>query len=121
MRRKAWFIEQQPVPVGHLNLMALSFRSVLTIGVLFAALGLFSAACTIKTDRGTATLLKAEDATRTELLNEVNRFARVNSMRAKMDLKFEDNSFAQFGSKEVQHTSEGAGAGDKVRRRANDF
>ena len=33
-------------------------------------------------------------------MNEVNRFARVGSMRAKMDLKFEDNSFAQFGSKE---------------------
>jgi hypothetical protein len=41
------------------------------------------------------------------LMNEVNRFARVNSMRAKMDLKFEDNSFAQFGSKEEYRTADG--------------
>jgi hypothetical protein len=38
---------------------------------------------------------------------EVNRFARVNSMRAKMDLKFEDNSFAEFGSKEVYRRADG--------------
>jgi len=40
-------------------------------------------------------------------MNEVNRFASVNSMRAKMDLKFEDNSFAQFGSKEEYRTADG--------------
>ena len=40
-------------------------------------------------------------------MEEVNRFARVNSMRAKMDLKFEDNSFAQFGSKEVYRAADG--------------
>jgi hypothetical protein len=31
----------------------------------------------------------------------------VNSLRAKMDLKFEDNSFAQFGSKEVYRAADG--------------
>jgi len=40
-------------------------------------------------------------------MNEVNRFARVNSMRAKMDLRFEDNSFAEFGSKEVYRSADG--------------
>ena len=40
-------------------------------------------------------------------MKEVNRFARVNSMRAKMDLKFEDNSFAEFGSKEVYRRADG--------------
>jgi hypothetical protein len=40
-------------------------------------------------------------------MNEINRFARVNSLRAKMDLKFEDDSFAQFGSKEVYRSADG--------------
>jgi hypothetical protein len=52
-------------------------------------------------------LLKTENATQSELIKEVNRFARVNSMRAKMDLKFEDNSFAEFGSKEVYRQADG--------------
>ena len=55
----------------------------------------------------TATLLLTTDATQGHLTNEVNRFARVESMRAKMDLKFEDNSFAQFGSKEVYRSADG--------------
>lgn len=38
---------------------------------------------------------------------EVNRFARVESLRAKMYLKFEDNSFAEFGSKDVYREADG--------------
>ena len=55
----------------------------------------------------TAVLLKTETAEQADLMKEVNRFARVNSMRAKMDLKFEDNSFAEFGSKEVYRQADG--------------
>jgi hypothetical protein len=77
---------------------------LLILVVLFLAL---LSGCTIKKPEGTPTLLKTEDATQAELMNEVNRFARVNSMRAKMDLKFEDNSFAQFGSKEVYRAAPG--------------
>lgn len=40
-------------------------------------------------------------------MKEVDRYARVNSMRAKMYLKFEDNSFAEFGSKEVYRSADG--------------
>jgi hypothetical protein len=79
------------------------FRSLLSMALFGAGL----AGCTIKKPEGTPTLLKAEDASQAELMNEVNRFARVNSMRAKMDLKFEDNSFAQFGSKEVYRSADG--------------
>ena len=61
----------------------------------------------VKKESRTPTLLKAENATQTQLMDEVNRFARVGSMRAKMDLKFEDNSFAQFGSKEVYRSADG--------------
>lgn len=72
------------------------------------ALFLFASACIkVKQDRPTARLLKTEDATQSDLMKEVNRFASVSSMRAKMDLKFEDNSFAEFGSKEVYRQADG--------------
>jgi hypothetical protein len=92
----------------HLNTMTLfgGSRSKLVIAVLASVL--FFGGCNIvKKESKTPTLLKAEEATQAELMNEVNRFARVNSMRAKMDLKFEDNSFAQFGSKEEYRTADG--------------
>lgn len=76
--------------------------------ILFVSLVIFSTGCSIiKTKDSTPTLLKVENATKVELTTEVNRFARVGSMRAKMDLKFEDNSFAQFGNKEVYRAADG--------------
>lgn len=69
---------------------------------------LFVSGCNIvKKESKTATLLKTETAQQSELVKEVNRFARVDSMRAKMDLKFEDNSFAEFGNKEVYRSADG--------------
>ena len=74
--------------------------------LLFAAI--FLSGCNVvKTENKTPTLLKTEDATHVQLMSEVARFARVGSMRAKMDLKLEDNSFAQFGSKEVYRAADG--------------
>ena len=52
-------------------------------------------------------LLKTENAQPSDLMSEVNRFARVTSMRAKMDLKFEDNSFAESGIAEKYKTADG--------------
>lgn len=73
--------------------------------LIFAA---FAGGCSVvKTERKTPTLLGSESATQAQLIDEVNRFARVASMRAKMNLKFEDNSFAQFGSKEVYRAADG--------------
>lgn len=75
--------------------------------ILLATVIFISGCNVVKTEDKTPTLLKTEDATHAELMSEVNRFARVGSMRAKMDLKFEDNSFAQFGSKEVYRSADG--------------
>lgn len=75
--------------------------------ILLFAIGLAGACNIVKKEGKTPTLLKTEDAVQADLMKEVNRFARVNSMRAKMDLKFEDNSFAQFGSKEVYRSADG--------------
>lgn len=82
-----------------------SHRSLL---ILIATTTLLLTGCIkVKQDKETARLLKTENASQAELLKEVDRFSRVNSMRAKMDLKFEDNSFAEFGSKEVYRQADG--------------
>ena len=76
--------------------------------LLLATALIFVSGCNVvKKESGTPTLLKTENASQAELMTEVNRFASVKSMRAKMDLKFEDNSFAQFGSKEVYRSADG--------------
>jgi len=80
-------------------------KFALTLFILAA--GVLSGCNIVKTDKKTATLLKVEDATLEQMASEVNRFARVRSIRAQMDLKFEDNSFAQFGSKEVYRAADG--------------
>jgi len=79
----------------------------LYIFLLFGGALFLSGCIKVKNNQSTPTLLKTEDATQEQLIQEVNRFARVASMRAKMDLKFEDNSFAQFGSKEVYRSADG--------------
>ena len=55
----------------------------------------------------TVTLLKTDNATQSELLEQIRRFARVNSLRAKMDFKFEDNSYADVGIAEKYKTADG--------------
>ena len=83
-------------------------RSHLLRAIPILFLVALSAGCIkVKQDRETARLLKVETAPQADLMKEVNRFARVTSMRAKMDLKFEDNSFAEFGSKEVYRQADG--------------
>lgn len=79
-----------------------SYPFILVISAAF-----LSGCISTKQAKSSPTLLKTEDATQSELMNEINRFARVNSLRAKMDLKFEDDSFAQFGSKEVYRSADG--------------
>ncbi|MBK8304575.1 MAG: hypothetical protein IPK98_14685 [Chloracidobacterium sp.] len=79
----------------------------LSTAILFVVLAVSAGCIKVKQDRATARLLKTENASQAELLKEIDRFSRVNSMRAKMDLKFEDNSFAEFGSKEVYRQADG--------------
>ncbi|MCC6824703.1 MAG: hypothetical protein IT172_03070 [Acidobacteria bacterium] len=81
-------------------------RSLLIILAAAIAAGV-SGCISVKSPDKAPRLLKIEDAAPKDLINEVNRFARVNSMRAKMYLKFEDNSFAEFGSKEVYREADG--------------
>lgn len=69
---------------------------------------LFLTGCISPKDKvETPKLLKTEEATQAQLVDEVNHLAKVNSMRAKMDLKFEDNSFAEEGIAEKYKTADG--------------
>jgi hypothetical protein len=76
--------------------------------LVWVAMTVFATGCIkIKQDKDTARLLKTENAMQADLMKEIDRFAKVNSLRARMDLKFEDNSFAEFGSKEVYRQADG--------------
>jgi hypothetical protein len=102
------FLRQQAFLGGHQKKMFRRnfFRRIPII--LLLSFVLFSTAC-IKpsTKDSRPTLLKVEDAAQAQLLEQVNRVARVNSMRAKMDLKFEDNSYAELGIAEKYKTADG--------------
>ncbi len=80
---------------------------ILPLIVLLLSVFLAAGCITPKSKQKAATLLKASDATQTELENQVDYLAKMNSMRARMDLKFEDNSFAEFGSSDVYRSADG--------------
>ncbi len=79
-----------------------------TLFLLLFFTALVISGCGLKTLDKTPTLLKTTDSTQAELIDEINRFARVDSIRStQVKLKFEDNSFAQFGSKEIYRSADG--------------
>lgn len=87
--------------------MFIKRHSLKSYAFFFLSLALFLSGCGsfVKTKDKRATLLKVENATEAELLAEVNRYAKVNSMRAKMDFKYEDNSYAEIGFAEKYRTA----------------
>ncbi len=99
-------LRQQSRIFGHQNRVMLK-RSPLLLLFLFFIFFLSGCGNIFKEKTVTPKLLKTENATQAELVNEVNRFARVGSMRAKMDLKFEDNSFAESGIAEKYKSADG--------------
>lgn len=105
------FTRQQTAEIRHHKPVMSNKSPLLQLPVLFLFLTVlvFSGCGSfIKVkDKNSPTLLKTENASQAELLNEVNRFAKVNSMRAKMDLKFEDNSYAELGITEKYRAADG--------------
>ena len=103
------FTGQQADLSEHLKLMFIKNNSLKLSALLFVTFSIFLTGCgsIVKTKDKRAVLLKTENATQTELASEINRFARVDSMRAKMDLKFEDNSYAEIGIAEKYRTAPG--------------
>jgi hypothetical protein len=104
------FLRQQAFLLGHLNQMSKenSFRQSSIILPLLLAFVLFAGGCISPNDTVTRpTLLKVEDAASTQLIEQVNQLAKVNSMRAKMYLQFEDNSYAEVGIAEKYKRADG--------------
>lgn len=101
-------LRQQRRIFGHQNRVMLK-RSPLWLSFLILFFAFFLNGCSsiVKEKVSTPKLLKTENAASADLVNEINRFARVGSMRAKMDLKFEDNSFAESGIAEKYKTADG--------------
>ena len=95
----------------HLNRLMLkqsySLKLHFIILILFALILSGCSGGIIKTKDKRATLLKVEDATQAQMIEQINNFAKVNSLRAKMDLKFEDNSYAELGIAEKYRTADG--------------
>lgn len=83
-------------------------RSPLFLLFAFIFFTFFLTGCiTTKEKKIAPTLLKTENAEQPELLGKVNNLAKINSMRAKMDLKFEDNSYAEVGIAEKYKSADG--------------
>ena len=105
------FLRQQAFPIEHQKQMSNRkfFRQTSIILPLLLVFVIFAGGCIFtpkdKVDR--PTLLKVEDATQSQMIGQINNFAKVNSMRAKMDLKFEDNSYAELGIAEKYKTAPG--------------
>ncbi|HUF05375.1 MAG TPA: hypothetical protein VMM38_14520 [Aridibacter sp.] len=83
------------------------FRKGYIAIALFAAAVLFSGCISPKDKIEQATLLETVDASEAELVGQVNNLASVDSMFARVDLKFEDNSFARLGIAEKYKTADG--------------
>jgi hypothetical protein len=83
------------------------FTSKTSLLIVIALAALAAGCIRVKKESKTDVLLKVENASQEALMSEVNRFASISSIHAKMDLKFEDNSFASFGSKEVYRSADG--------------
>lgn len=114
------FTGQQASANRHLNRRMLNskkqshlylFLPILLVFLLNGC-GIFSP----KTKEKTVTLLKTVEAQQPQLVEQINNLAKINSMRAKMDLKFEDNSSAEMGIAEKYKTADGE---IRVQRPAN--
>lgn len=104
------FLRQQAPLSKHQKPQMLKRTPFLKTAIFVTFVTLISGGCSVfspKTQNKSATLLKTVDAPQENLLGEINRFAKVNSMRAKIDLKFEDNSYAEKGVAEKYKTAPG--------------
>src|SRR4051794_32931001 len=81
---------------AHRNVPSRLLLSVLTVSVLLftAGCGLFGAKKKIKVPQLLTPLAKAD---RNQLIQEVNRLSTVKSIHGKVDIRFEDTSFASAG------------------------
>jgi len=86
----------------------LAFSGRLAISLTFAILIVAASACsTHKTVAVPKALTPLSDSSTAQLIAEVNRFAAVHSLHGKVDIQFEDTSFATSGVAEKYRTADG--------------
>src|SRR4028118_1379133 len=70
---------------------------------------LFSAGCSVvsKKSRVPVVLSPVTTTDKTSLIAQINRYASVKTIRGKVDVKFEDNSFAESGISEKYRAADG--------------
>jgi len=94
-----------------LSLATRSLPRPLTLAVLFALLGLATGCNSLFGTHKKVTvpqlLTPLENANKPQLINEINRLATVQSLHAKIDIQFEDNSFAEAGIAEKYRQADG--------------
>lgn len=105
------FTGQQADNPKHLNRLMLNQKNNRHLYfIFFISAILLSSGCSIlspKTKVSSVTVLKSVTATQDQLIEQVNHLAKINSMRAKVDLKFEDNSYGESGIAEKYKTADG--------------
>jgi hypothetical protein len=95
------------VPLGK-RLRARRAYLLLLLAVALAATSGCSSLFGVKRQVATKRLLgPLKDATTSELIAEVNRYANVRSIRGKIDIQIEDTSFAESGIAEKYRTADG--------------
>lgn len=101
---KAILIQQHNDSAHHKPLMLKQISITKFTAVLIILSALFISGCnnpfSPKSKQKVATLLEYENASQSELIEQIDYFAKVDSMRAKVDFKFIDNSYASSGISE---------------------
>ena len=88
------------------TLSRIAFTLVLTTGLLpLSGCGLFGVKHTVSVP---PRLVPIADASMPQLIEEVNRLASVRSIRGKVDIEFQDTSFAENGLAEKYRTADGS-------------
>lgn len=75
--------------------------------MVVSALLAINSSCIKKKETAPKLLGTLKEAKAQELIAEVNRIAELKSLRGKVDIQFEDNSFSQLGLTEKYRTAEG--------------
>lgn len=106
------FLRQQVLDTQHPKFLMFKQNPLLKFNaIIFILLSLFLSGCNNpfapKSKQKTALLLETNNATQSQMLGQINYFASVNSLRAKMYLKFEDNSYAELGIAEKYKSADG--------------
>ena len=101
------FLRQQASNLKHQKRLMFKHKPQLKIGFILILLLFVNGCIKPKSKQKVATLLKTDNATKTQLITRINEIAKVSSMNARIDLQFIDNSYEEFGIAEKYKNADG--------------